>query len=68
MSEPQDFSALPTSADQVLARLDALGFAHKTITHPPVFTVEEAKQVRELTQGGHVKNLFLRNKKGRCGS
>ncbi len=64
MSEPQDFSALPTSADQVLARLDALGFTHKTITHPPVFTVDEAKQVRELTQGGHVKNLFLRNKKG----
>ena len=33
--------------------------------HPPVFTVEEAKALRGELAGGHVKNLFLRNKKGR---
>ena len=60
----QDFEALPTSSEQVLARLAALGIAQETITHPPVFTVEEAKTVRDLTTGAHVKNLFLRNKKG----
>ena len=64
VSEVQDFSVLPTSAEQVLARLGALGIAHETINHPPVFTVAEAKHVRALTKGGHVKNLFLRNKKG----
>src|SRR3546814_13413735 len=29
-----------------------------------VFTVEEAKALRGTLPGGHVKNLFLRNKKG----
>ena len=60
----QDFSALPTSSEQILAYLDSLAIAHTTLTHPPVFTVEEAKAVRHLTPGAHVKNLFLRNKKG----
>ena len=63
-TQTPDFSDLPTQAHEVLARLDALGIAHETLQHPPVFTVEEAKHVRELTRGGHVKNLFLRNKKG----
>ena len=60
----QDFTALPTSSEQILAHLTTLGIPTETITHPPVFTVEEAKTVRDLTKGGHVKNLFLRNKKG----
>ncbi len=32
--------------------------------HPPVFTVEEAKAQRGELPGSHIKNLFLRNKKG----
>src|SRR3546814_12479230 len=31
---------------------------------PPVFTVEEAKALRGELPGHHIKNLFLRNKKG----
>ena len=49
--------------DQLFARLDALGIAHRTVTHPPVFTVEEAKALRGTLPGAHIKNLFLRNKK-----
>jgi Ala-tRNA(Pro) deacylase len=48
---------------QLFARLDALGIAHKTVEHPPVFTVEEAKALRGELPGAHIKNLFLRNKK-----
>ncbi len=48
-----------------MQRLAALGIAQTTIHHPPVFTVEEAKRLRGEIVGGHVKNLFLRNKKGR---
>ena len=48
---------------QLLARLDALGIAHRTVEHPPVFTVEEAKAHRGDLPGHHIKNLFLRNKK-----
>src|SRR5262249_55924339 len=38
--------------------------AHKTVTHPAVFTVEEARELRGAVAGGHTKNLFLRDKKG----
>jgi len=44
-------------------RLEALGIAFETVRHPPVLTVAEAKSVREGGQGGHVKNLLLRDKK-----
>ncbi|GAB4359841.1 MAG: prolyl-tRNA synthetase associated domain-containing protein [Kiloniellaceae bacterium] len=56
---------LPTSPEALHARLDALGIAYKAVSHPPVFTVEEAKALRGELPGSHIKNLFLRNKKGR---
>lgn len=64
MSETPDFSHLPTQAAVLLARLDSLGIPHETVSHPAVFTVDEAKLVRDLVSGAHTKNLFLKNKKG----
>ncbi len=55
---------MPASPDELFAYLDSLGIAHKTVTHPPVFTVEEARALRGKIAGGHTKNLFLRDKKG----
>jgi len=55
---------MPVSPDELFAYLDRLGIAHKTITHPAVFTVEEARTLRGPLAGGHTKNLFLRDKKG----
>ena len=49
--------------DQLFAFLDSLGIAHKTVTHPAVFTVDEARELRGQLPGGHTKNLFLRDKK-----
>lgn len=49
---------------QLFERLDQLGIAHVSVEHPPVFTVEEAKALRGDLPGRHIKNLFLRNKKG----
>lgn len=48
---------------QLFARLDALGLAHRSVEHEPVFTVEQAKTHRGELPGHHIKNLFLRNKK-----
>ena len=48
---------------QLFARLEQLGIAQRTVRHPPVFTVEQAKALRGDLPGHHVKNLFLRNKK-----
>lgn len=55
----------PLSPQQLFARLESLGIKTTTVTHPAVYTVEEAKQHRELLAGCHIKNLFLRDKKKR---
>jgi Ala-tRNA(Pro) deacylase len=55
---------MPASPDDLFAYLDSLGIAHKTVNHPPVFTVEEGRTLRGTIAGGHTKNLFLRDKKG----
>lgn len=47
----------------LFARLDALGIAHRTYEHPPVFTVEESRSVCAEIPGGHTKNLFLKDRK-----
>ena len=51
------------SPQQLFQRLDQLGICHRSVEHPPVFTVEQAKALRGDLPGHHVKNLFLRNKK-----
>lgn len=51
-------------AAPLFALLAELGIPTETVGHPPVFTVEEAKRHRTRHDGAHVKNLFLRNKKG----
>ena len=54
---------MPKTPDELFTALDALGIAHKTVKHPPVFTVEQASALRGQVPGGHTKNLFLRDKK-----
>ena len=49
--------------EQLFEALNALGIAHTTVKHPPVFTVEQAASLRGEITGGHTKNLFLRDKK-----
>ena len=56
--------SMPASPDELFAYLDGLGIAHQTVSHPAVFTVEEARTLRGALAGGHTKNLFLRDKKG----
>jgi len=57
-------SAAPLSPEQLFQALDALGIAHRTYRHPPVFTVTEAVALRGQLPGGHCKSLFLKDKKG----
>ena len=56
--------SMPATLDELFAFLDTLGIAHKTVNHPAVFTVEQARDLRGAIAGGHTKNLFLRDKKG----
>ena len=55
---------MPATPDQLFARLDALGIAHKTYHHPPLFTVADSVALRGELPGGHCKSLFLKDKKG----
>ena len=56
---------MPATPDQLFARLDALGIETTTLRHQPVFTVAESKALRGNLPGGHTKNLFFKDKKGR---
>jgi len=58
-------SPMPASPDDLIAYLTALGVATTTVDHPPLFTVEDSQALRGDIPGGHTKNLFLKDKKGR---
>jgi Ala-tRNA(Pro) deacylase len=54
---------MTATSDDLFAFLDGLGIAHKTVTHAPLFTVEQSRALRGTIPGGHTKNLFLKDKK-----
>ena len=56
---------IPEQSAPLFAFLEKLGIATSTRRHPPAFTVEDARQLRGLIPGGHTKNLFLKDKKGK---
>ena len=55
---------MPSSRADLFAFLDAHGIAHATLEHPPVFRVEEGREIKAALPGGHTKNLFLKDAKG----
>ena len=59
------YNAMVMTRDDLFARLNDLGIATETHRHAPVFTVEEARIHCGHLPGGHCKNLFLKDKKGR---
>jgi Ala-tRNA(Pro) deacylase len=54
-----------TTKHEILALLAEQEIDHRTSLHPPVFTVEQAQAHTHHLPGGHCKNLFLKDKKGR---
>jgi Ala-tRNA(Pro) deacylase len=54
---------MPATPDDLFAFLDRLAIPHSTVSHPPLFTVEEARALRGEIAGGHTKNLFLKDKR-----
>ena len=55
---------MPATPADLFAFLDSLGIAYRAVTHPAVFKVEEGRALHGEIEGGHSKNLFLRDKKG----
>jgi Ala-tRNA(Pro) deacylase len=56
---------MPASPEDLLAALAALSIETSTVEHPPLHTVEESQALRGDIPGGHTKNLFVKDKKGR---
>lgn len=56
---------MPASRQDLLAFLADLGLDVATRDHPAVFTVAESTEIHDEIPGGHTKNLFLKDKKGR---
>jgi Ala-tRNA(Pro) deacylase len=55
---------MAATPSELFAFLDRLSIAHVTVTHPPLFTVEQSRELRGTIPGGHTKNLFLKDRKG----
>jgi Ala-tRNA(Pro) deacylase len=55
---------MPATPADLFAFLDRLGVPHATVSHPPLFTVEDSQMLRGTIPGGHTKNLFLKDKSG----
>jgi Ala-tRNA(Pro) deacylase len=60
---PPAMPAPHATPDQLFATFDRLGIPHRTVSHPPLFTVAESQTLRGKIPGGHTKNLFLRTRK-----
>ena len=51
------------SAEEFIKILKQKDYVFDLHKHKPLFTVEDSKQLRGIINGGHSKNLFLKNKK-----
>jgi Ala-tRNA(Pro) deacylase len=56
---------VPAQQSDLFTRLEQLGIATRTVEHPAVFTVAESAALDREIPGGHTKNLFLKDAKGR---
>ncbi|CTQ46136.1 prolyl-tRNA synthetase associated domain-containing protein [Roseibium aggregatum] len=56
---------MPATRDDLLAYFEELGIPVTTVDHEPVFTVAESGDLHDRIPGGHTKNLFVKDKKGR---
>ena len=56
---------MPATREDLMNRLKELGIETSTMDHEPVFTVSESSKLDRELEGGHTKNLFVKDKKGR---
>ncbi len=56
---------MAATPQDLFARFEELGISCTTRQHQAVFTVQQSKELRGELPGGHCKNLFFKDKKGR---
>jgi Ala-tRNA(Pro) deacylase len=50
---------MPATSAELFALFDRLGIEHRTMRHPPFFTVEEGRPWHDKIPGLHCKYLFI---------
>jgi len=48
----------PMNPEDLFAHFDALGIVHRTYSHPPVFTVAEARPCAEASRADTARAFF----------
>lgn len=56
---------MPATRETLFNRLEDLGIHTRTVEHEAVFTVAESDKLERDLPGGHTKNLFVKDAKGR---
>lgn len=56
---------MPTSPEKIIDFMTKMGISYELHHHEAVFTVEESTHLQKKIDGGHCRNLFLKDKKGR---
>lgn len=56
---------MPATRKDLFQRFDQLGIETTTLDHAAVYTVAESDALNKQLPGGHTKNLFLKDAKGR---
>lgn len=54
---------MPKTEAELFSFLDSLGIKTTTRRHPALYTVADSQALRGVIEGGHTKNLFLKDKK-----
>lgn len=54
---------MPKTEAELFSFLDSLGIKTTTRRHPALYTVADSQALRGVIDGGHTKNLFLKDKK-----
>ena len=54
----------PAGPEELYAVFARHGIVWRTVEHPPVFRVDEGREIKAALPGGHTKNLFLKDAKG----
>jgi len=54
---------MPKTQAELFDFLAGLGIEVVTVSHPPLFTVAQSQALRGKIEGGHTKNLFLKDRK-----
>lgn len=61
----QETAPRPATRTDLVSALAELGIETTTVDHSPVFTVAESEALEREIPGGHTKNLFLKDNKGK---